>query len=352
MERYLLFDSGCSLCTSLARQVEEAADGKLTVRSLRDPEVRSILDEVKPGWRWEPMLLEMDGDRRRVYAGIGLRARLVRVLGPRRAVRLAQIVQSATVFQPGRRGMLRLAGGLLAGLTLSGWLSGSAKAGDGPEPNPTTRVFLPTVVNSSGVNLLAQLKASPEFQAVRTELFTQFPTAIQHGNEYTFLTFDLGQPIRTNLTVEVYPYVIFVVNQDRVVDMIRVIPDIGTRQAKLTFHNSADLNRIVVLSDNVVFELTQADGRVEAARQLAEQQGAPTILRAGTPDCELRCRWECRNVIHHPGHEDWTCWSVCTYGCTGLGGNHWACGAGCYAACYVPAYDECTRWEKVCTREC
>lgn len=71
MQRYLLFDSGCSLCTSLARQVEEVAGGTLTARSLRDPAVRSILDEVKPGWRWQPMLLEVDGERRRVYAAIG-----------------------------------------------------------------------------------------------------------------------------------------------------------------------------------------------------------------------------------------------------------------------------------------
>lgn len=37
MERYLLFDSGCRFCTSLARRVEEAAGGQLTARSLREP---------------------------------------------------------------------------------------------------------------------------------------------------------------------------------------------------------------------------------------------------------------------------------------------------------------------------
>jgi hypothetical protein len=35
----------------MARQVEDASDGKLIARSLRDPDVRSILDEMKPGWR-------------------------------------------------------------------------------------------------------------------------------------------------------------------------------------------------------------------------------------------------------------------------------------------------------------
>ena len=48
-ERYLLFDSGCLFCTSLAHKVEEAADGQLTARGLGDPDARSILDDVKPG---------------------------------------------------------------------------------------------------------------------------------------------------------------------------------------------------------------------------------------------------------------------------------------------------------------
>jgi len=60
MESYLLFDSGCSLCSSIARKVEDVTAGKLVARSLRDPDVRSILDEVNPGWRWEPMLLEVN----------------------------------------------------------------------------------------------------------------------------------------------------------------------------------------------------------------------------------------------------------------------------------------------------
>jgi hypothetical protein len=45
------------------------------------------------------MLLEVDGERRQVYAGVRVRFRLVWALGPRRALGLAQIVQQATVFQ-------------------------------------------------------------------------------------------------------------------------------------------------------------------------------------------------------------------------------------------------------------
>lgn len=142
-KHFLLFDSGCSLCTSLARQVEEASDGKLIARSLRDPEIRSILDAENPGWSWEPMLLEMGDEGRQLYTGVGMRLHLARVLGPRRALEVAQIVQKATFFQPARRGILKLAGGLVAGLALGSWASKSVRAGDGLEAGATQKVFLP-----------------------------------------------------------------------------------------------------------------------------------------------------------------------------------------------------------------
>lgn len=186
MERYLLFDSGCSLCTSLARQVEEVADSRLVARSLRDPDVRLILDEAKPGWSWEPMLLEVDGERRRVYAGIGMRARLVRVFGPWWALRLARIIQRATVFQPDRRGVLKLAGGLLAGLTLSGWMSGSVKAGDGPEVEPTTKVFLPFLQSNP---LPSDTKAADATKALTLLLNSAKLAAFRAGDKQRGMAF-------------------------------------------------------------------------------------------------------------------------------------------------------------------
>jgi hypothetical protein len=73
-ERYLLFDGGCSVCAALAREVETLSGGRLRVRSLRDPEVQALLDRARPGWRWEPMLVEIEGERVRVLAGLSLRA--------------------------------------------------------------------------------------------------------------------------------------------------------------------------------------------------------------------------------------------------------------------------------------
>jgi len=75
-ERWLLYDAGCSICAALAREVETLSGGRLRVRNLRDPEVQARLDRARPGWRWEPMLLEIEGERVRVFTGLGMRARL------------------------------------------------------------------------------------------------------------------------------------------------------------------------------------------------------------------------------------------------------------------------------------
>jgi predicted DCC family thiol-disulfide oxidoreductase YuxK len=102
-ERYLLFDGGCSVCAALAREVETLSGGRLRVRSLREPEVQALLDRARPGWRWEPMLVEIEGERVRVLVGLAMRARLVQVLGPVRAWRLAQAVTcGAQMASPSR----------------------------------------------------------------------------------------------------------------------------------------------------------------------------------------------------------------------------------------------------------
>ena len=48
---WLLYDSGCSVCAALAREVEARSGGRLGVRSLREPEVQALLDRARPGGR-------------------------------------------------------------------------------------------------------------------------------------------------------------------------------------------------------------------------------------------------------------------------------------------------------------
>ena len=81
-KQWLLYDGGCAACIALAQEVEALSGGRLGVRSLREPEVRALLDRARPGWRWEPMLVEIEGERVRVFTGLAMRWRLVQILGP------------------------------------------------------------------------------------------------------------------------------------------------------------------------------------------------------------------------------------------------------------------------------
>ncbi len=121
-KRCSLFDSGCSLCTEVARRVEEAAGGWLEARSLRDPEMQALLDKAKPGWKWEPTLVEVDGDGVRVYQGLRMRVRMVRGLGVRKAWDIIKSIYQANIqlqrVDEGRREFIAKTGSLLGGALL------------------------------------------------------------------------------------------------------------------------------------------------------------------------------------------------------------------------------------------
>ena len=87
------------------------------------------------------MLLEVEGERVRIFAGLSLRARLVQVLGPVRALRMAQAV--ARMGGPvlgvdwGRRDFLRRAGGALLGLLTLQGLEAPFRSGAAGPPIPS-----------------------------------------------------------------------------------------------------------------------------------------------------------------------------------------------------------------------
>ncbi len=155
MKRYLLFDSGCCQCSKIAEAIEQEAGGKLTIRSLRDPAVKELLDREHPGWKWEPMLVEEKDDKVRVYAGRAMSRRLLVVLGPRRAWKILDLVTNAEYptespsTDQGRRGFLRLAGAAaISAVALM--LPGVSNAEGGPipsipKPQPLLKYRLPTL---------------------------------------------------------------------------------------------------------------------------------------------------------------------------------------------------------------
>jgi hypothetical protein len=125
MHRYLLLDSGCSQCTEIAQAVEQATQGGLEARSLRDPTMQRLLAQARPRWRWQPALLEVEGDRVRAFTGLAMGLRLMGVLGLRRVWRLAKLVRrlsaplaSAEPTNPERRRFLQQ---LAAVIFMLGW---------------------------------------------------------------------------------------------------------------------------------------------------------------------------------------------------------------------------------------
>lgn len=89
--RYLLFDAGCLSCQGIAASVERETQGWLTARGLGEPQVRAALSEARPGWKWEPTLLEVKAEKSLVFTGLSMKARMLVGLGPRKAARVAKI---------------------------------------------------------------------------------------------------------------------------------------------------------------------------------------------------------------------------------------------------------------------
>ena len=143
MTRYLLFDSGCIVCTDVAQSIERATDGWLIAKSLRSADMQDLLTRVQPDWRWEPTLIEVEGDRTRVYTGLALRTKLLAGIGPRKTLRVALLVYRAMTPQReadrGRRKFLKqgatVLGGALLGLTWGKSTPGAAAASSAGTPN-------------------------------------------------------------------------------------------------------------------------------------------------------------------------------------------------------------------------
>lgn len=142
MRRYLLFGGHCTHCSRIARAVREVAGGRVEARSLYDPEMRTLVEQVRPNGKPEPLLLEADGDNVRVRSGLAMRTRLLRVLGPGRAFRLAERITRGDAAENanglGRRkvltrvaGLAVVGGGVLAGVGVSGAANAKDRSGSG-----------------------------------------------------------------------------------------------------------------------------------------------------------------------------------------------------------------------------
>jgi methylamine dehydrogenase accessory protein MauD len=97
VERYLLFDASCALCSDLAGDVERASDGKIITKSLYAPDALEMLKRARPDYKFEPTLLVAEGDKVKAYTGMAMRAQMVKFLNPLQLLKIARIVQKAGV---------------------------------------------------------------------------------------------------------------------------------------------------------------------------------------------------------------------------------------------------------------
>lgn len=98
----LAFDSSCLACSRIARGIEEVSHGRLTARSLRDPEVATWLrQELGEAHAWEPALIKLEGGNVSVWTGRAMSWKLLRMVGVRNALAIVRMVRDGSVSHAG-----------------------------------------------------------------------------------------------------------------------------------------------------------------------------------------------------------------------------------------------------------
>jgi hypothetical protein len=148
---YLLFDSGCNTCSELAHRIKDLSNNALVTKSLRDKDVQTLLDEVKPAWKWEPMLMrECKDGTIQILSGNAMRVYLLKILGLREAITVVKLLEAEiTPVSSSRRSVLKKIAFALAavfGGSLSNLMApGKALAG---YPNPCNCGCAPAPIGS------------------------------------------------------------------------------------------------------------------------------------------------------------------------------------------------------------
>lgn len=318
MRRTLLFDSGCAPCTGLARAIERETDGWLVARSLHEPDVRALLDNARPGWAWEPTLIEEASGATRVFTGVALRARMVAGLGPRRAVRVARLVQQATrpnrAVPTGRRTFLKHAGATVAGIALGSRFATPTLAATVPDTSADydTTTLAPNTVElgrlktSATVHRANQHFGTPDWTDVRR--FTSKKDGRRgyaipyHGASHRHVALTLGDPTTGEDTKHV---VATLVKADR-------------NEATLAF-STADKRALGTITTDKHGQVSQSSVGARPATITPQDWGNWGCLfqcLAASAASQWYCRWAFGACLVAPGPEDPACdaFFICALG--------------------------------------
>jgi len=106
MKRILVFDSSCPLCTGIAHKVcSEAGELIHDVWSLADTRTQAILTAAGVAALAKPAIIEISSEKTVVITGPRFRWRIMKLLGPQGALRLARVIAgdlAAATLSPGK----------------------------------------------------------------------------------------------------------------------------------------------------------------------------------------------------------------------------------------------------------
>ncbi len=125
---YLIFDGGCSTCSTVATSIEKEAGGKVSTLRIGSEHGQELLHRALPhGHEWRPYLVAVKGDTVTATSGLKMMTRLGRLLGPRRGIRVYNVVRRLGISLPlssraestgilplSRRAFVKLSGAALA----------------------------------------------------------------------------------------------------------------------------------------------------------------------------------------------------------------------------------------------
>lgn len=124
-EYFLAFDSSCFTCSHIAQQIESLSNGRLSAKSLRDPQIAKWrADALGDNAPWEPTLVRVTSKGVQAWIGRSMNWRMLRLLGPADALRVVRTLsrQEAgsvnTVADPSRRRALRRLAGYAGAVAL------------------------------------------------------------------------------------------------------------------------------------------------------------------------------------------------------------------------------------------
>ena len=183
MKRYLIFDSYCSACSSLAHTIEEVAAGKLKAVSIASEQAKGMLEQVFPnGWEHQPYFVTVKQDKVSVSTGYKMALQLGMLLGFKKGWQVYNLAKQYGVkipsggqsFSSGKRKFLRNAA-IFAGTLFC--------VGSG-FPNFKALVAQETNNNESESNLsILEPEEAERFRTVITESkdFEEFKTQLKPG---------------------------------------------------------------------------------------------------------------------------------------------------------------------------